>query len=131
MKKEIKELLETLIPTYAKEKAEADYHKKLADKNNTEIKQVMRSNDIPEYSAGDVTAKCSVSYREEFDEEALLEKLKSLKLPKECKVIRRKEYVDMDALESAIYNGYVNAAELASCQTRKEIVTLRISGGKK
>ena len=42
-------------------------------------------------------------------------------------VVKKKEYVDMDALENAIYNGKINAAELASCQTKKEVVTLKVT----
>lgn len=127
-----KKRLETLVPQFKTHKTDADALSKIVKAENEEIKKLMTAYELPEFSSEDGTrVTCSVSCRENFDEEALLAKIKSLKLPKECKVIRRKEYVDMEALESAIYHGLIPAAELASCQTRTEIVTLRIAGGKK
>ena len=44
---------------------------------------------------------------------------------------KAKEYIDMDALETALYNGLINPAMLAQAQTKKEVVTLRIRQEKK
>ena len=44
---------------------------------------------------------------------------------------QKKEYVDMDALENALYNGEINPAELAPCQETKTTITLRLSKVKK
>lgn len=116
--------LAELLPIYHKQKSEMDSIKKVVDKENAEIKTLMRSADIPEFVAGDIKATCSVSERLDFIEEALIEKIKDMKVRG---IVKKKEYVDMDALENAIYNGKINAAALASCQTIKEVVTLRIS----
>ena len=101
-----------------------DSYKKLVDSDNKEIKEIMQENKLPEFIVDDIKATCSVSERTDFIEEALIEKLKEMKVKG---IIKKKEYVDMDALENAIYNGKVNAGELASCQTTKEVVTLRVS----
>lgn len=115
-----------LVPRYARNKAIADDYKKKNDADNAEIKEIMLTGGIPSFEAEGYVAKVSTSTRESFDEEALLGKLQSMKeLPEG--VIKTKEYVDMDALESAIYNGKINAAELASARVVKEVTTLRVS----
>lgn len=118
------ERLTELLPIYHMQKSEMDSIKKVVDKENAEIKTLMRKSNLSEFIAGDIKATCSVSERQDFIEEALIEKLKDMKVKG---VIKKKEYVDMDALENAIYNGELNAAELASCQTKKEVVTLRVT----
>ena len=122
------ERLTELLPIYHTQKSEMDSIKKVVDKENAEIKTLMRESNLPEFVAGDIKATCSVSERQDFIEEALIEKLKDMKVRG---IIKKKEYVDMDALENAIYNGKVDAAALASCQTTKEVVTLRVSKVKK
>lgn len=122
------ERLTELLPIYHMQKSEMDSIKKVIDKENAEIKTLMRESNLPEFVAGDIKATCSVSERQDFIEEALIEKLKDMKVRG---IIKKKEYVDMDALENAIYNGKVDAAALASCQTIKEVVTLRVSKVKK
>ena len=126
--KTAEEKLQELIPRYQLNKSEMDSYKKIVDKDNKEIKMIMLESQLPEFVMGDIKATCSVSERQDFIEEALIEKLKNMKVRG---IIKKKEYVDMDALENAIYNGKVNAAELASCQTTKEVVTLRVSKVKK
>lgn len=122
------ERLTELLPIYHTQKSEMDSIKKVVDKENAEIKTLMRESNLPEFVAGDIKATCSVSERQDFIEEALIEKLKDMKVRG---IIKKKEYVDMDALENAIYHGKVDAAALASCQTIKEVVTLRVSKVKK
>lgn len=122
------ERLTELLPIYHTQKSEMDSIKKVVDKENAEIKTLMRESNLSEFVAGDIKATCSVSERRDFIEEALIEKLKEMKVRG---IIKKKEYVDMEALENAIYHGKVDAAALASCQTTKEVVTLRVSKAKK
>ena len=116
--------LAELLPIYHTQKSEMDSIKKVVEKENAEIKTLMQSADIPEFVAGDIKATCSVSERQDFIEEALIEKVKELKVRG---IVKKKEYVDMDALENAIYNGKIDAAALAPCQTTKSVITLRVS----
>ena len=118
------EKLSQLLPVYEANKSEMDSYKKLVDKDNKEIKSIMLGAGLREFVVDDIKASCSVSEREDFIEEALIAKLKEMKVQG---IVKKKEYVDMDALENAIYNGKVDAASLADCQTKKEVVTLRVS----
>lgn len=121
--------LNHIIPVYFDNKTKMDSYKKSVDADNKAIKEIMKEEALPEFVVDGIKASYSVSTREEFIEEALIEKIKLLKKSKG--VIKKKEYVDMDALENAIYNGKINAIDLASCQTKKEVVTLRIGKAKK
>ena len=118
------EKLSQLLPVYEANKSKMDSYKKLVDKDNKEIKSIMLGAGLREFVVGDIKASCSVSEREDFIEEALIAKLKEMKVRG---IVKKKEYVDMDALENAIYNGKIDAAVLADCQTKKEVVTLRVT----
>lgn len=118
------EKLSQLLPVYEANKSKMDSYKKLVDKDNKKIKSIMLEAGLKEFVVDDIKASCSVSEREDFIEEALIAKLKEMKVPG---IVKKKEYVDMDALENAIYNGKIDAAALADCQTKKEVVTLRVT----
>ena len=115
--------LQELIPIYHANKLELDSYKKLTDKDNKKIKELMLGNDINEVIAGDVKATLSISCKYDFIEDKLLDTLKQLGI---TDVIETKEIVNMDALESAIYNGRLSAAVLDTCREKKETVTLRV-----
>jgi hypothetical protein len=118
------EKLSQLLPVYEANKSKMDSYKKLVDKDNKEIKSIMLGAGLREFVVDDIKASCSVSEREDFIEEALIAKLKEMKVRG---IVKKKEYVDMDALENAIYNGKIDAAVLADCQTKKEVVTLKVT----
>jgi hypothetical protein len=118
------EKLSQLLPVYEANKSKMDSYKKLVDKDNKEIKSIMLEAGLREFVVDDIKASCSVSEREDFIEEALIAKLKEMKVRG---IVKKKEYVDMDALENAIYNGKIDAAALADCQTKKEVVTLKVT----
>lgn len=116
--------LSHLLPFYQANKVELDYYKRLADGANKEIKEIMLNEEMGEFESDNLIARISKSERTNFIDELLIDKIKSLGIKG---IIKKKEYVDMDKLESAIYHGEINAAELANCQEIKEVVTLRIS----
>lgn len=123
--------LDELIPVYAENKADLDKIKKVCEAQNTEIKQKLEELGEDEYTAGGYVVKRTVSTRESMNEERLLEMMKKHKIPG---VIKTKEYVDMDALESYLYSSILFddvAADLDSCREVKEVVQLRISKEKK
>ena len=124
MTKNFEEILAKLIPSYEANKSQMDAYKKVVDKDNKEIKKIMKEADLTQFEVDGIRATYSVSTRQDFNEESLIEKLKEMKIRG---VIKKKEYVDMEALENAIYSGKVNASELSTCQTKKEVVTLRVS----
>lgn len=117
-------MLQDLIERYGNNKTEMDSYKKQVEEDNKAIKEIMASTNIKEAVGGKFIAKLSESVAESFDEEKLLETLHSIGVT-EC--IKTKEYVDMGVLEDLIYNGKVNAAELASCKITKVTPRLTIS----
>ena len=127
--------LDVLIPTYAVNKAQMDGLKKVCDGQNAKIKTLMQS--MTEYEAGGYSAKRTVRVSESFDEQSLLEVLHGI--PELAKtLIKTQEYVDMDALESALYHGKLTDAgvldKINKCRIRKESVVLtvkKVGGGKK
>lgn len=131
------ESLQELVARYGNLKGEMDSYKKQVEADNKAIKSRMAELCITEYESGGYVAKYSVSVSDDFDEGKLLDKLSSITYKDESGanvlvgtglgIIKLKPYVDMSALEDAIYNGKINAAELASCRVRKETPRLTIS----
>lgn len=123
--------LKSLIESYIVNKQnEADF-KKAASAENTQIKALMSENKLTEYATDLGTAKLIEKHHKDFDEEALIEFLKSNNVADG--IVKTKEYVDMDALESAIYHETISEElqkQMKSCQTDKVVVELRISNKK-
>ena len=120
--------LDELIPLYYEHNELVKKHKKVADRVNKEIKEIMAEQGITEFATNGLVATVSVSERVDLMEDVLIEKIKELGIKG---IIKTKEYVDMDALETALYNGLINPAMLAQAQTKKEVVTLRVTQKKK
>ena len=119
--------LDELIPQYASNKNELDAYKKLCDKENAEIKSIMKDLALQKYEAGEYKATYTISKRETMDEEILLEIAHQFGIPE---IVKTKEYIDFDALENAIYNGKISPeilTEMDRARSVKEVVTLRIS----
>lgn len=135
------ENLKDLIERYGNLKSEMDSYKKQVNADNAEIKSiitkegtpVIASNGTTSYTAEGETfiATYSVSVSEDFDEDKLISKLRTMdfdgKMADEIGLIEYVPKVDMDALENAIYKGQINAAELSDCKIRKETPKLSIS----
>ena len=123
--------LDELIPMYALNKSELDSYKKICDEENAQIKKQMLDLGTDEYTAGVYTAKRTVSTRESINEDKLMMVLLKHGIKG---VIKTKDYVDMDALENYLYNNEMTsslAADLESCKTVTEVVTLRVKADKK
>ena len=120
--------LDTLIPQYAENKAILDDYKKICDTENKQIKDIM---DEGSYEAGGYKATKSVQVRESMNEDKLLDVMRNHREVAELNgIIKIKEYIDMDMLESAIYNKQIDKdmlMEIDKCRETKEVVTLRIS----
>lgn len=123
--------LDELIPQYAMNKSEADAYKKLCDRDNAKIKDIMLKADEKEHEVGDYKATCTVSERESMNEEMLLEIAHQFGI---SEIVKTKEYIDYDALENAIYNGRISQyilLEMDKAKEVKEVVTLRVTRIKK
>lgn len=121
------QMLEEGIERFYGNKTEADSWKKLADKDNKLIKELMEDLKFTDFEYKGIKAKRSVSERISFIDDALIEKLKELNM---TDLIKTKEFVDLGALETAIYKGDLDPKELIKCQEVKEVVTLRVTGPK-
>lgn len=123
--------LDELIPNYAVNKAELDSYKKLCDADNAKIKDLMKLAGEDEHVAGEFVAKRTIVEKESIDESMLLLVLKKHHIEG---VIKTKEYVDMDALESYLYNHETDnafAADLAGCKEVKQEVRLTVKSIKR
>lgn len=135
--------LNELIPAYAQNKQEMDDYKKICDEQNKAIKNCMNEQDLSEATVGGYTAKITVQHREKMNEDALLTVLDTSVVkneegqnvnPRDLGIIKSREYVDMDALESAIYKGLIPTDVLMSmdsCRETTDVCTLRVTKAKK
>lgn len=124
--------LGNLIVSYAENKRELDSYKKICDKENAEIKELMLNSGYTEYPYNGYIAKYSVETRETMNEPKLIDILKECGYTKD--IIKTKEYVDMDALEKVIYNESIPKEILLKLDTAresKEVVKLRVTKQKR
>ena len=134
--------LDELIPAYAENKAMLEDYKKLCSVENEEIKALMTEDT---YETGGYKATKSVSSRDSLNEDRVLATVDDelRKYFNKNNIIKTKEYIDVDNLESLIYalnNKHDDESKrikdnlislLDKCTDRKEVVTLRISKVKK
>lgn len=121
---ELESELKELVRLFYEDKQQLENYKKSTEEYNKSIKDIMNELDLTEFESDDLIAKIGVQNRESFNEEKLIEKLKSLNING---VIKTKEYVDMDALENAIYNELLDASELTPCKEVKVVTTLKVT----
>ena len=125
--------LDELIPRYGELKSQADSLKKELDVDNATIKELMAQSDSTEYEVDGWVAKYSVQERESLDEQKLLQIIKDAGVQKEG-LIKTVEILDMEVLEDLLYKDEIPAevvANMDSCRSIKEVVTLRVSRKKK
>ena len=119
--------LDELIQAYAFNKGELDSYTKICKEENEQIKAALVELGENEYSAGGYTVKRIVATKESMNEAKLLEVLRQYKIDV---AIKTREYVDMDALESYLYNNMPSqdlARQIESCRVTSETVQLRLS----
>ena len=118
--------LERMVSNYYMNKQDLDSYKELCDKENKEIKKVMEELELDIHEFGDYKVTRTVSNRETINEDVLLDIVRSHNIP----VIKTKEYVDMDALESLIYNNQIPKdilLQMDKARNCNEVVTLRVT----
>ncbi len=123
--------LKELVEVYGKHDNELKKLKTTCDKEKETIKEMMTEQDLDNESYGGFTVTKIIQKRESFDEDKAIEILKNGGINE---VVKTKEYLDMNALENAMYNGKINkeiALQLDSCRSVKEVITLKCSKTKK
>lgn len=107
-------------------KTTADGLKKVVDRDAAQIKEIMLTEKLTESKSGKYIAKLSIQHKEKFNEEGLLEYIKTKlwgdKGSMECPYIKRVETIDWDALESAIYNETITKEQLLEIDKFKDTV---------
>ena len=123
--------LSMLVDAFAEVKAKFEAVKKDVDDRGKEIKQIMQDENLDSFNTGEYTAKLTLQRRETMDESKVIAVLQ--KRGFDGKIVKLKPYVDMDALESAIYHDELPKEvqdELSSCVVVKEIPTLKVTKNK-
>jgi hypothetical protein len=118
-----------LIPEYGSHKSTLDEYDKICKSENAEIKRIMKEEGIDNMQAGGYKVSYSVRETSTMNEDKLLALLQD-KVSAESGIVKTKKYVDMDALESAIYNGAIPKEvliEMDNCREKKQTVSLRIT----
>lgn len=114
------EELKLLLDSYAENKSELDKYKKVCDSQNAEIKKAMEEHGVSKFNSDTYIANKQIKESVSFNEQGLLTVLKNAGIPD---IIKTKEYVDMDALESALYNGRIPAEVIARMNEYKLVKT--------
>lgn len=126
--------LDTLVSRYGKTDAEIKALKKENDADKERIKTIMGDLGEDDWTAGGYTVKKVVSTTETMNEESLLSLMQQNKTLAELHgILKTKEYVDTDALESAIYSGKIPTEilqEMSKCKETKTVVSLRCTKAK-
>ena len=127
-----------LIDDYGIDKAELSKLKSKTDAQNADIKTMLKAlitadeNGKRSYSGEQYTVTLSTTDKSVMNEEKLISWLKKNKLTKG--IVKKKEYVDSSALESAIYNGLITQEQVVDMEVCKDVSiseTLRVSKKKK
>ena len=122
--------LSKAIEEYKESKDRENALKKANTAMNESIKKYMSENGMGEASSEMYTAVLSNTTKESLNEDLAIEIIKeSLGGALLNSVIKKKEYIDEDALEKLVYNGDFDASKLERAKIVKKIQTLRI--GKK
>lgn len=122
--------LSEVIEHYGNNKAEMDSYKKICDADNKQIKEMMNEAELKNYDSESYTVKLTEVDKSYVDEAKLIGVVHSNNLPDSLGIIKTKEYIDEDALESAIYNGLISddiLRQISDCKVPKTELRLNIS----
>lgn len=120
--------LKSLVESYIINKQNEEDFKKQASAENTQIKELMHEYNLTEVATDLGTAKITEQEKITFIEDKLIEFLKANNLADD--IVKTKEYVDYDALESALYHDKITDEQkvaMAECQEKKVTTVLRIN----
>lgn len=121
--------LKQVVKEFVEYRAEESRFKDLKDTHNKTIKAEMKSLKLSSFDVDNIHASITESPNTEFNELQAIEILrKTLKPAEFANIVKTREYIDSDALESAVFNKTLDASILAPCTVDKApTVTLRIT----
>jgi hypothetical protein len=122
------ETIEKNVLSYAILKEQSEALKKQLDVLNKIIKETLLNSDdtIYEREGFDYKATVTKVSNDKLNDDKLIACLKTMKelgniTPQKFnKIVRTREYIDQEALEDAMYNGYVPATTVGECIDHKE-----------
>lgn len=115
---------DSLINTYINKKQELDILDKLVKKMGDQIKQEMKEKGLKTTEQNGYKIIRTESQRVTWDEDALLEKVKTFNNPE---LVCTVEKVNVPNLEVAIINEEIDINEIKDCQKVTEIVSLKMN----
>lgn len=122
--------LSMAIDKYKESKDKENALKKANNELNENIKTYMQEHDMESANSENWMATLSCTKKESLNEDLAIEIIKeNLDGALLSSVIKKKEYIDEDALEKLVYNGDFDINKLAKAKMVKETYTLRV--GKK
>lgn len=109
-----------VVERYISAKRQEQEVNKVTKALGTEIKTYFRENNLTEYeSVSGTRLNVQIRRSEKFDEESLIDYLKLAGLSRG--LVKKKEYIDYDALESAIYRGKLSNEQLKDLDKFKTV----------
>lgn len=121
--------LNELVERYGKTDTEIKALKRINEQDKESIKNLLADSDTQKWSYGGFTVTRVVSNSETLNEGKLMALMQSHRdLVDANEIIKTREYIDMEALESAIYSGKLPkefVQEMDSCREVKTTVSLR------
>ena len=105
-----KEEFDSMVDDYVVAKKRETEAGKITKTLGNQIKTYLSEDNLKEYSTSNYSLKLQIRSSVNFDEELLIEFLKSEGLTRG--LVKKKEYVDFDALESAIYRGKLSEGQV-------------------
>ena len=120
--------LSKAIDEYKESKDKENALKKANDRMGKDIKQYMLDNDMTKANGEKYTVTMSKTVKQKLNEDLAIEIIKeNLGGALLASVIKRKEYIDEDALEKLVYNGDFDITKLAKAEINTTTYTLRTS----
>lgn len=127
MSSRIENNLQKIIDEYYEQDTEKKQLEKELKSKNLYIKSTLADLSQDVFETNKCKATISYQNRISMDEEKVIEIIKeNISTAKRKGVIKTKEYVDYDVLESLIYNGVISADKLAPAQNINVITTLKV-----
>ena len=119
--------IDSLIDEYKASKDKENALKKSNADVSDKIKSYFMNNGIDKHSTDLYTATVTTTNKESLNDELAIEIIKeNLDGALLKSVIKQKEYIDEDALEKLVYNGYFDITKLEKAKIVKSVTTLRV-----
>ena len=127
-------ILDELVARYGQTDAQIKSLKKTNDADKEQIKDLLADSETQKWTAGGFTVSRVVSTTETMNEGKLLNLMRLHRdIIDNLGIIKTMEYVDTDALESAIYEGKIPneiLQAMGECKETKTTVALRCTKAK-